>query len=270
MKLENKVAIVTGSASGIGKATAKVFAKEGAKVVVSDIREDNDNQTVAEIVADGGIASYVKLNVTSKEDWENAVKYAQETYGTVNVLVNCAGIAAEPCSFPNVDLDNWHKFIDVNVTGPLIGIELCAELMKKEGKGAIVNIGSLAGFYGCAGFVGYSVSKAAIMELSRCAAAQYGAWGIRCNTVNPGWISGTGLTGNSEDSDSASSLIDYTPLYRGGATSELANAVLFLASDDASYVNGQTLTVDGGLEAVGPYNITNRDVVNMLKAAENK
>lgn len=265
MRLQGKVALVTGSASGIGKAIAKLFASEGAKVIVSDIKEDQNSQTVAEIKAEGGEASYVKLNVTNEVDWANAAKFAADTYGSLNILVNCAGIASQQCKFPNVDKKMWQLYLDVNLTGPMIGIETCAPLMRNIGGGTIVNIASLAGLYGTAGNTGYSTSKAALIELSNCAAAEFAAWGIRCNTICPGWINSTGLTAMPEGFTWVNPLVEYAPLGRGGETYELANAALFLASDESSYITGHTIPVDGGLHCVGAYAVACKQTADLEK-----
>lgn len=252
MKLENKVAIVTGSTSGIGLATAKLFAQEGAKVILAARKEQVAQQIVDDIQDHGGQATFVHLEVTSPDEWKNVVSVAENKFGRLDILVNNAGVNT-PVSFPNVDLKKWQQVMDVDVTGPMMGIQACAPLMKASGGGSIVNIASLGGHYGTVS-TAYSTAKWAIRGLSKCAAATYGDWGIRSNTVSPGFISDTNLTKVIEGKMAGvNPMAQMSFLNRTGEPSELAAAVLFLASDDSSFVTGQEFTVDGGLDAGGIY-----------------
>lgn len=250
MRLENKVAIVTGSTSGIGLAIAKLFASEGAKVVIAARKEDVANQIVSEIKADGGEATFIKLEVTDKAQWENVVDQVKEKYGSLHILVNNAG-TNELCSLPNIDLDKWQKIMDINVTGPMMGIQLCAPLMKVSGGGSIINISSIAGMLGTPS-TAYSTSKWALNGLSANAAFSLGSFGIRSNVICPGFIANTNLT-NAMPTGAKNPIDDIALLGRSGETKELAGAALFLASDDSSYVTGTIIPVDGGLTDGGHY-----------------
>ena len=252
MRLKNKVAIVTGSTSGIGLAIAKLYVREGAKVVIAARKEDVANQIVSEIKADGGEATFIKLEVTSKADWENVVNKTKEIYGGIHILVNNAG-TNELCSLPNVDLDLWSKIMDINVTGPMMGIQLCAPVMKECGGGSIINISSIAGMLGTPS-TAYSTSKWALNGLSANAAFSLGSFGIRSNVICPGFIANTNLT-NAIPAGAKNPIDDIALLGRTGETKELAGAALFLASDDSSYVTGTIIPVDGGLTDGGHYTL---------------
>lgn len=250
MRLKSKVAIVTGSTSGIGLAIAKLFAKEGAKVIFAARKEDVANEIVAEIKTNGGEATFVKLEVTNAGDWTNVVNKAKEKYGAIHILVNNAG-TNELCSLPNVDFDSWDKIMAINVTGPMMGIQLCAPTMKESGGGSIVNISSIAGTLGTPS-TAYSTSKWALNGLSANAAFSLASLGIRSNVICPGFIGNTNLT-NAMPQGVKNPIDDIALLARGGETEELAQAALFLASDESSYVTGTILPVDGGLTDGGHY-----------------
>lgn len=267
MRLKDKVAIVTGSTSGIGLATAKLFAKEGAKVVLAARKEDVANEIVREIKADGGEAMFVHLEVSDPKEWEDAAKKTMETYGALNILVNNAGVNT-PVAFPRIDIDAWNKVMDIDVTGPMVGIQTCAPYMRTSGGGSIINIASLGGMFGTVS-TAYSTAKWALRGLSACAAASYGTWGIRSNVVDPGFIAGTNLTNKIQQEQAANNipsnpLADLSSLERAGTTDELANAVLFLASDESSYVTGVEIPVDGGLNAGGIYAVARKQLQQMM------
>jgi NAD(P)-dependent dehydrogenase (short-subunit alcohol dehydrogenase family) len=264
MRLQNKVAIVTGSTSGIGLAIAKLFASEGAKVVLAARKEDIANQVVTEIKADGGEATFMPLEVTKMEDWVNLVNKTHEVYGAIHILVNNAG-TNEMCSLPNIDVDQWHKIMDINVTGPMIGIQLCAPVMKASGGGSIVNISSIAGMLGTPS-TAYSTSKWALNGLSANAAFSLGSFGIRSNVICPGFIADTNLT-NAMPKGVKNPIEDIALAGRSGKTSELAQTALFLASDESSYVTGTILPVDGGLTDGGHY-AAMRSVITAQEAAK--
>lgn len=261
MRLKNKVAIVTGSTSGIGLAIAKLFASEGAKVVIAARKEDVANKIVSEIKADGGEATFIKLEVTEKADWENVVNQVKAKYGSLHILVNNAG-TNEMCSLPNIDLDKWQKIMNINVTGPLMGMQLCAPLMKESGGGSIVNISSIAGMLGTPS-TAYSTSKWALNGLSANAAFSLGNWGIRSNVISPGFIANTNLT-NAMPSGGKDPIADIALVSRSGQTMELAQAALFLASDESSYVTGVNIPVDGGLTDGGHYLLMRMQMAKMM------
>jgi NAD(P)-dependent dehydrogenase (short-subunit alcohol dehydrogenase family) len=252
MRLKDKVALVTGATSGIGEAIARLFAQEGAKVLLGGRKDALGQSIVADIQANGGDATYVHLEVTEPTDWQNAVKTAQQVYGKLTILVNNAG-TNEACAFPNIDLDHWNQIMAINVTGPMLGIDACAPLMKQAGGGAIVNISSLGGMYGTPS-TAYSTSKWAIRGLSANAAFSFSDWGIRSNVIAPGFIGGTNMTKAILKANQGQDVMgQMTLLGRSGKTNELAQAALFLASDDAAYITGLDIPVDGGLYTAGYY-----------------
>lgn len=257
MRLDNKVAVVTGSTSGIGLATAKLFAEEGAKVVLAARKQDIADKIIEEIKLEGGEAIFIKLEVTSKDDWANLVHIVKEEYGKLNILVNNAGTNALT-AFPDIDHDIWKQVMDINLNGPMYGIEVCAPLMRDSGGGSIVNIASIGGMYGTAS-TAYSTSKWALRGLSGSAAYTLAGWGIRSNVICPGFIENTNLTNTiakvQKELMASNPMADAAFLGRGGRTDELAQAVLFLASDESSYITGIDLPVDGGLYSGGIYSM---------------
>ncbi|MGT2477649.1 SDR family NAD(P)-dependent oxidoreductase [Paraburkholderia terrae] len=267
MRLKDKVAIVTGSTSGIGLAIAKLFASEGAKVVIAARKEDVANGVVAQIKAEGGEATFIKLEVVSMDDWKNVVNKTKDKYGAIHILVNNAG-TNELCTLPNVDLDDWNKIMAINVTGPMIGMQLCTPIMKESGGGSIVNISSIAGMLGTPS-TAYSTSKWALNGLSANAAFSLGEFGIRSNVICPGFIADTNLT-NAMPKGVKNPIEDIALLARSGATMELAQAALFFASDESSYVTGTILPVDGGLTDGGHYASMRAHMANLAALAGKK
>ncbi len=266
-RLQNKVAIVTGCTSGIGLATARLFAQEGAKVVLAARKDELGEQIAREISDSGGEAMFSHLEVTSEEDWKRTVKQTMETYGALHILVNNAGTNAL-AAFPNVDRDVWKMVMDVDVTGPMIGIEVCAPCMKASGGGSIVNIGSIGGMHGTFS-TAYTTAKWALRGLSQSAAFTYGDWGIRSNTVHPGFIAGTNLTRaisqRAAEGVVSNPMADASYLGRAGETTELAQACLFLASDESSYITGVDLPVDAGCTSGGIYGAQRPMLKKMMK-----
>ena len=251
MRLEGKVAIVSGGAHGMGSVEAKLFGSEGAKVVIADIRDDDGRQVEAEINESGGEAVYVHTDVTDEAAWENVVSQAVSRFGRLDILVNNAGISSR--SVPDDDsLSAWTRIMDINSTGVFLGTKHAIEQMRRNGGGSIVNISSIAGFVGMtSGHPAYNASKGAVRIFTKAMAVRYGKENIRVNSVHPGYM--PPMVGNIATEDVRAgrrSMIDeQVPLGREGRQEEVANAVLFLASDDASYITGTELIVDGGFTA---------------------
>ena len=250
MRLKNKVAIITGGAFGMGKSTCEIFAREGAKVVIADI-EDEAGQALAEqMIAQNLEATYHHLNVTSENDWAVAVEAAEDKYGKLDILVNNAGISGSAAN----DLDDtevWNELMEINSTGPFFGIKYCAPAMLRAGAGAIVNISSISGIIG-QGFIhpGYNASKGAIRLLTKQAASRFGEDNIRVNSVHPGLMPPMRTSGRTADPVVRAEMVKRVPLGRNGEVWEVAYATLFLCSDEASYITGAELHVDGGHCAV--------------------
>jgi len=243
MRLQEKVAIVTGGAHGMGEAEARLFAREGAKIVIADILPEIGEAVAADIRASGGEAVFVKIDVTSEADWQNLIAVTLETYGRLDILVNNAGISGSAVGDPD-GIEGWNRIIAVNQTSVFLGTKLAAEQMGKTGGGSIVNISSIMGFVGSTGgHPAYHASKGAVRIYSKAAAVRYGPSNIRVNTVHPGYMP---AMLNSTNGNERADKIAATPLRRLGETIEVANGVLFLASDDASFITGTELVIDGG------------------------
>ena len=243
MRLKDKVAIITGGAHGMGEAEARLFAAEGAKVVVADILADDAEAVAGSIRADGGAALAAKIDVTSEAEWTGLIAKTLAAYGRLDILVNNAGISGSSVGEPD-GLDGWHRIIAVNQTSVFLGTKLAAEQMAKTGGGSIVNISSIMGFVGStSGHPAYHASKGAVRIYSKAAAVRYGPSGVRVNTVHPGYMPPMLNATNAGERDDKIAL---TPLRRIGKPIEVAYGVLFLASDEASFVTGAELVIDGG------------------------
>ena len=249
MRLEGKVAIISGGARGMGAAEAKLFAREGAKVIICDVLEDEGRQTEAEINEVGGDAVFVKLDVTSQDEWENAVNTAIERFGKLDILVNNAGIIVQS-TIEDMTVELWDKVMDVNAKGVFLGTKTAIPHMKGAGGGSIVNISSISGIVGQDNVnAGYNASKGAVRIFTKAAAVQYAKENIRVNSIHPGPIATPMTAEGRADPERVALTLDRTPLGRYGEPEEVANAVLFLASDEASYVTGSEIVVDGGYTA---------------------
>ena len=247
-RLSGKVALISGAALGMGFAEAQRFANEGACVVASDILVDQGEQLVSDICKSGGKATFVKLDVTSETDWQEAVETAVSTYGKLDILVNNAGIVALE-GVEDTTLEIWNKVMAVNSTGTFLGMKAAIPAMRKNGGGSIINISSVWGITGTAGATAYQASKGAIRTMTKSAAVQYAAEGIRVNSVHPGIIT-TPMIVEGVPDEMRESVVAQTPMGREGLPEEVANMVLFLASDEASYVTGGEYLVDGGYIAL--------------------
>jgi len=243
MRLKDKVAIITGGAHGMGEAEARLFAREGAAVVIADVLNDMGESVAADINAGQGRAMFVRTDVTSETDWKNLIAKTIAAYGKLDILVNNAGISGSAVGDQD-SIEGWNKLIAINQTGVFLGTTLAAKEMAKAGKGSIVNISSIMGFIGGAeGSMGYSASKGAVRIMSKSAAVRWGPQGVRVNTVHPGYMPAM-LNGTNAGGRAAK--IPLTPLRRLGEPIEVAHGVLFLASDDASFITGTELVIDGG------------------------
>jgi len=245
MRLKNKAAIVTGAGHGMGEAEARLFAAEGARVIVADVLEREAERVAAEIRAAGGEAA-AKIDVTGEPEWVALIGKTVSTYGRLDILVNNAGISGSSVGDPN-GLDGWNRLIAVNQTSVFLGTKLAAEQLAKTGGGSIVNVSSIMGFVGStSGHPAYHASKGAVRIYSKAAAVRYGPMGVRVNTVHPGYMPPMLNATNAGERDEK---IAMTPLRRIGKPIEVAYGVLFLASDEASFVTGAELVIDGGFIA---------------------
>ena len=249
MRLENKVALISGGARGMGAVEAKLFAHEGAKVVIADVLEDEGNRTEAEINEAGGQCLFVKLDVTSEEDWRQAVAATVTRFGKLDILVNNAGI------FPlgnaeDTTVETWDRVMAINAKGVFLGTKHAIPEMRRSGGGSIINISSVAGLIGSARAAAYGASKGAVRIFTKSTAVQYAKEGIRTNSVHPGIID-TPMTVPTilTDDSSREAAMDRTPLGRLGQSEDVAYGVLFLASDESSFMTGSELVIDGGLTA---------------------
>jgi NAD(P)-dependent dehydrogenase (short-subunit alcohol dehydrogenase family) len=246
MRLKDKVAIVTGAGHGMGEAEARLFAKEGARVVVADILDPDAERVAGEIRAAGGAATAAKIDVTREPEWVALIGKAVATYGRLDILVNNAGISGSSVGDPD-GVEGWDRIIAVNQTSVFLGTKLAAAEMAKTGGGSIVNISSIMGFVGGAsGHPAYGASKGAVRIYTKAAAVRYGPQGVRVNSVHPGYMP---PMLNATNAGERADKIALTPLRRLGEPVEVAYGVLFLASDEASFVTGTELVIDGGFIA---------------------
>ncbi len=245
-RLDGKVALISGAARGMGQAEADLFAQEGAKVVLADVLDDLGRQAAQDIVRQGGEAYYVHLDVTLESDWQRAVETAEQTYGQLSILINNAGIV-RMAPLDETSLEAWHEVINVNQTGVFLGMKHAIPAMRRAGGGSIINISSVAGLVGLPNIPAYQASKGAVRLLTKNAAVQYAQDNIRVNSIHPGRIE-TPMTAPLA-SERREMVINLTPLRRDGKPREVAYGALFLASDEASYVTGAELVIDGGFTA---------------------
>lgn len=244
-RLDNKVAIITGAAGGMGKADALLFAKEGAKVAITDLQEDKIQEVVAEIQASGGEAIGFKQNVASEEDWIRVVDETVRKYGKIDILVNNAGISnATP--FMDLTVEGWEKTMSINVTSIFLGQKYVIPHMIEAGGGSIINISSIAGLTGGSGAGPYTASKGAVRMLTKATAVDFAQHNIRCNSIHPGYIETPMTIDLFKNEQMMQWFQSQTPLPRLGKPEDIANGALFLASDESSYITGIELPIDGG------------------------
>ena len=250
MRLEGKVAIISGAANGMGESEAKLFAREGAKVVIADVAEDDGRKVEAEIAEAGGEAIFVRLDVTSEQSWKDAIATTVSRFGKLDILVNNAGISGSHDK-DIMSTDAWDRLMEVNAKGVFLGIKYAIPEMLNAGGGSIVNISSISGFAGQDyTHMGYDASKGAVRIMTKSAAVMHARDGIRVNSVHPGIMPPMRTSTTTADPERRKQMIENVPMGREGRREEVGYAVLFLASDEASYITGTELVVDGGYLAV--------------------
>jgi len=247
-RLDGKVAIITGGARGMGAATSRLFAAEGAKVAITDVLETEGKALAAEI---GGAARFYRHDVTSPEAWSGIVTAVEAELGPVDILVNNAGILLFKALL-NTSLEEYQRVLSVNLVGEFLGIKAVGPGMVARGKGSIVNISSVDGMKGANGLGAYASSKWGVRGLTRVAAMELGHRGVRVNSVHPGGVDTVMTNFDASPRDKVNERFGNIPLQRVAAPEEVARASLFLASDDASYLAGAEIVVDGGM-VIGHY-----------------
>jgi len=255
MRLEGKVALISGAATGVdgelmgfGGATAKLFVREGAKVVLTDINEESGQKTASEIREQGGDAMFLRLDVTREQDWIDAVQATVSSYGKLDILVNNAGTGAQ-FTVEDTTEEVWDSQMDIHAKGTFLGTKHAIPEMRKAGGGSIINVSSIYGIIGSPSSTAYHAAKGAVRLFTKSAAIQYAKENIRVNSVHPGYAR-TPLTSRGyADPERYQWVLDRTPLGRVGAADDIAYGILYLASDEASFVTGAELVIDGGMTA---------------------
>ena len=248
MRLRDKVALISGGARGMGALEARMFAKEGAKVAIGDLLETEGNKLVADINDAGGEALFVTLNVTKEESWQSAVDHIVTRFGKLDVLVNNAGIF-QRTPLHETTVEVWNQIMSVNVTGVFLGTKTVIPHMVKSGGGSIVNISSTSGLIGSSGTSAYIASKGSVRIFTKATAIEYAGRGIRANSVHPGPIRTDMISHLLDDPDYLQDQMNAIPLKRIGRPEDVAYGVIYLASDESSYVTGAELVIDGGKTA---------------------
>ncbi len=247
--MDGKVALVTGAARGIGAATARLLASEGAAVTVTDVNETEGVSVADEITSDGGRARFVRLDVSSADHWASAVAATVDAYGRLDVLVNNAGIYSAS-TVEETSTDQWDAIMETNAKGSLLGIQAALPALRKSGGGCIVNISSITGLVGREIGGAYGASKAAVRLLTKYAAVQHAQHAVRVNSIHPGAVDTQMIAANISSPEGRANSVSRIPMGRLGSVDDVANAVLFLASDEASYITGAELVIDGGMTAL--------------------
>ncbi len=242
--MKDKTVIITGSASGIGKATAELFARNGANLVISDIQEAPGKATTENIKSAGGKASFFKVDVARPEEMEALVNFAVNTYGKLDIAINNAGIAGELNGVADMSIEGWQKIIGINLNSLFYGMKYQIQAMLKNGSGSIVNVSSILGSVGFAGSAGYTAAKHGVVGLTQAAAIEYSARGIRINAVGPGFIDTPLL--DALDTEMKKQLIALHPIGRLGRSEEVAELIYWLGSDKSSFATGSYYPIDGG------------------------
>ena len=245
-----QVAIVTAGGSGIGAATARRFAGEGAAVVVADLSGTRAEATAASITKDGGRAAAIKMDASDSAAVQQTIRLALDTFGRLDVMMNNAGLA-EPAPLDEISLESWNRVIAVTLTSAFLGMKHCLPIMRAQGKGVVVNTASISGTAGDYGLSSYNAAKAGVINLTRSAAIENARHNIRVNCVCPGFIDtrATQILGRDRADELRRVYAAAHPIGRVGQADEIASTVLFLASDEASFITGAAIVADGGLTA---------------------
>ena len=247
MRLENKTTLVTGASKGMGESEARLFASQGANVVLCDVDQREGEKTAKSITESGGTAEFMQCDVTNESDWEKVINTTRNKFGSLDVLVNNAGLSSGSTE-DHLSSEWWHKIMDVNATGVFLGTKIAAEIMKEQQSGSIINISSIMGFVGGEnGHPAYHASKGAVRIFSKAMAVKYGPYGVRVKSVHPGFMPPMSSSYRSPSIQAEN--IKRTPLRRTGEVIEVAYGVLFLASDESSFITGTELVIDGGFIA---------------------
>jgi NAD(P)-dependent dehydrogenase (short-subunit alcohol dehydrogenase family) len=247
-RLAGKVALITGATGGIGQATAELFAREGASLVVTDIAQDAVEGLAASLEAEGVDVLAVRLDVSSPENWSEAIELTQRRFGRLDVLVNIAGVVDWP-GIEDTTKDAWDKVVAVNQTGTWLGMKTALPLLRASGNASVINTSSVLGLVGSGAAAAYQATKGAVRLLTKTAAVEYATRGVRVNSVHPGVIATPMIQDLLDEQGDEQPDIVRTPMRRAGSPAEIAPTMLFLASDESSFVTGAEFVVDGGLTA---------------------
>ncbi|MFI6169292.1 SDR family NAD(P)-dependent oxidoreductase [Nocardia sp. NPDC051052] len=247
-RLANKVALITGATGGIGQATAELFAHEDARLVVTDIAQDATEELAARLKATGAEVLAARLDVSSAENWSEVIELTRQRFGRLDILVNIAGIVDWP-GIEDTTRDSWERVIAVNQTGTWLGMKTAMPLLRASGNASIINTSSVLGLVGSGAAAAYQASKGAVRLLTKTAAVEYATRGVRVNSVHPGVIATPMIQDLLDEHGDQQPDILRTPMRRAGNPAEIAPTMLFLASDESSFITGTELVVDGGLTA---------------------
>ncbi|PXX55621.1 3alpha(or 20beta)-hydroxysteroid dehydrogenase [Nocardia tenerifensis] len=247
-RLVGKVALITGATGGIGQATAELFAREGAGLVVTDIAQDAVEGLAASLHAEGADVLAARLDVSSQENWSEAIELARRRFGRLDVLVNIAGVVDWP-GIEETTKDAWDRVVAVNQTGTWLGMKTAMPLLRASGNASVINTSSVLGIVGSGAAAAYQASKGAVRLLTKTAAVEYATRGVRVNSVHPGVIATPMIQDLLDQQGDQQPDIVRTPMRRAGSPAEIAPMMLFLASDESSFVTGAEFVVDGGLTA---------------------